>query len=101
MKITKEPIMKFHHDRFFLYCFHYITTTLFKDTPPEKSSDSMLSASQYLQGSEALENGDLTNVPMINELFRFRFLGQMNHSYVKCYPVIVTIAIPNGGDHNG
>jgi len=70
-------------------------------TPPAKSSDSMFAVSQYWQGSEALENNDLTNVPVINELFRFRFLGQMNRSYLRVFPVIVTVAIPTGGDHNG
>lgn len=89
----KEPIMKFHHDRFFLHYCHYITTTLFKDTPPESAADSMSAGPQYLQGPGASANADLANVPRINELLRFRFLGQMNRSYVTCYPVIVTAAI--------
>ena len=69
--------------------------------PPESSADSMSAGAQYLQGPGASANTDLVNVPMINELFRFRFLGQMNRSYLRVFPVIVTVAIPNGGDYNG
>lgn len=69
--------------------------------PPENTPEYMSAKSQYLQGSEASITDDPANVPMINELFRFRFLGQMNHSYLRVFPVIVTVAIPTGGDHNG
>lgn len=57
--------------------------------------------SQCLQGPGATAIAETANVPLINELFMFRFLGQMNHSYLTCYPVIVTVAIPTGGNHNG
>ena len=70
-------------------------------TPPENTPEYMSAKSQYLQGSGASITDDPANVPMINELFRFRFLGQMNHSYLRVFPVIVTVAIPTGGDHNG
>ena len=70
-------------------------------TPPAETPESMSPGSQYLQGTGASATAETANVPMINELFRFRFLGQMNRSYVTCYPVIVTVAIPTGGDHNG
>ena len=70
-------------------------------TPPEESLDTLLTEGHYLQESEATKSGDLTNVPIINELLRFRFLGQANRSYVKLFPVIVTVAIPNGGEYHG
>lgn len=69
--------------------------------PPVEVQGYMSVKSQYLQGSRAMATAETANVPRINELFRFRFLGQMNHSYLTCYPVIVTVAIPTGGDHNG
>ena len=70
-------------------------------TPPAEVPGYMSAKSQYLQGPGATATAETANVPRINELFRFRFLGQMNHSYLRVFPVIVTVAIPTGGDHNG